>query len=36
MKQFLYARGKTYKWFVKACNSFGCVKSPSWKFTVKQ
>lgn len=27
--------GKTYKWVVQACNSFGCAKSKAWKFTVQ-
>jgi hypothetical protein len=24
-----------YKWFVRACNSAGCVKSATWKFTLQ-
>lgn len=27
--------GNTYKWFVQACNSFGCTKSATWKFSEK-
>jgi len=30
------AKGKKYKWFVKACNAaFGCDKSAAWFFTVQ-
>ena len=28
-------KGKTYKWFAQACNTIGCTKSDTWKFTVK-
>ena len=28
-------KGKTYTWFVQACNTIGCTKSDTWKFTVK-
>jgi alpha-tubulin suppressor-like RCC1 family protein len=27
-------KGKTYSWFVQACNNIGCTKSATWKFTV--
>ncbi|MDZ7379132.1 MAG: hypothetical protein ONB06_07260, partial [candidate division KSB1 bacterium] len=29
------ARGQTYRWFVKACNSFGCAKSAKRTFKVQ-
>lgn len=28
------ARSKTYKWNVKACNTHGCTKSVTWRFSV--
>jgi hypothetical protein len=28
-------KGKSYLWFVQACNTIGCTKSDTWKFTVK-
>lgn len=30
------ANHKTYVWFVKACNIFGCTRSPKFKFTVER
>lgn len=29
------AKGRTYKWFVQACNTYGCTKSDIWKFTIQ-
>jgi hypothetical protein len=29
------SKGKTYKWFVQACNTHGCAKSTTWKLTVQ-
>jgi hypothetical protein len=33
-KTIKLAKGKTYKWFVQACNSQGCTKSKAFKFTI--
>lgn len=35
VKTTALTKGKTYKWFAQACNSIGCTKSDTWKFTVK-
>lgn len=35
VKTGILPRGRTYKWFVKACNSFGCSKSAIMKFTLQ-
>ena len=29
------AKGQTYKWFVQACNTYGCANSAKWKFFIK-
>lgn len=34
-KTKILTNGRTYKWFVKACNAIGCTKSAQWKFTIK-
>lgn len=28
-------KGKSYLWFVQACNSIGCTKSDTWQFKIK-
>ncbi len=35
IKTTALTKGKTYIWFAQACNTIGCTKSDTWKFTVK-
>lgn len=34
-KTIALTHGKTYQWFVQACNTYGCAKSKVFKFTVQ-